>query len=966
MTGSGDNFPPKRIPVATYRWQFNREFTFQKAAETAIYLRDLGITDCYSSPLFQAESSHGYDIVRFDQFNPQLGGAADFDRMAARLRELGLGLLLDMVPNHMGNVLSNLWWLDVLEKGQDSPYFSFFDIQYQVAEPDLHDKILLPILEDHYAKVLEAGKLQVAFAEGAFSISYYDRNFPLSPSSYAVILHELLNEGNSGFKPAETPRLKSLLETLSRWDATPPAHRPDFSAVQKEIAMLFQGSPEFRGALAAMQHAFNGSPGSLESFEKLDALLLQQHYRLAFWRVGPEEINYRRFFDINDLVSLRMELREVFEATHQLVLQLLKEEKVTGLRIDHPDGLWNPKQYFRRIQESFQALRGGDRKSALTPPPLYVVAEKILTDDEPLPEDWLVDGTTGYDFMNRLNGLFIHAENREAFDEIYGDFAGCSPDFKELAYSSKRQILQTSMISELNALSHRLKRVAGASIQAQDFTLGQIHDVLLEIIANFPVYRTYVDDQTVEVGSPQRDYIQQAIAATKGRKPKLDAAVIDFIQNILLLHLPSHLDESAKARLRRFVMRFQQLTGPVTAKGLEDTAFYNFNRLISLNEVGGNPEVFGVDPDRFHRQNRLQAARWPHSLLATATHDTKRGEDVRARLNVLSEIPEQWQQALARWRGLNADKKSLFQGEPAPHPNDEYFFYQTLLGAWLPEAARPEGLKALRERIAACMLKSIKEAKSRTSWVDPNTAYEEAAIHFVEAALADTTPNRFLDDFMPLQRKVAFFGQINSLAQVLFKIGSPGVPDFYQGTDLWDFSLVDPDNRRPVDYEVRRRMLAELKASAGWPPRERQAILDRLLQGSPSGQVKMYLIWRALELRNLHRELFESGNYVPLRAAGTKQEHVCAFARRLEHQEAIFIVPRLPLTLAQGEERLPVGNALWQDTELALPDAKPGTQYRNVLTDELINIGEHDGPVGLPVAQALSIFPVALLERSTS
>lgn len=960
--------PRARVPLATYRLQFTSAFNFQEAARTAEYLRDLGVSDAYASPLFAAESPHGYDVVRFDQFNPALGTAEDFEHLAARLRELDLGLLLDMVPNHMGNALSNAWWLDLLEKGTESPYSSYFDVQFLLSEPERHEKVLLPILEDHYSKVLEAGKLKLVYAEGGFAVAYYDRRLPLSPPSYAVILHELLERPAGDWKHGPAHRAAAdLRERLSHWEDLPAARLPDFASLKEELAALYREHPAFASALEETLRALNGVPGDLSSFQGLDALLLQQHYRLAYWRVGPEEINYRRFFDITDLVSLRMELREVFEATHQLVLRLLKEGSVTGLRIDHPDGLWDPRQYFRRIQDSFNALQGGDRESAHGPPQLYVVAEKILAPREPLPADWPVAGTTGYDFLNCVNGVLVDSARREAFDRLYQEFAGGTLDYKGLVWSSKERILTTSLISELNALAQRLKRIAVSSVEGQDFTLGQIHDALAAVIASFPVYRTYVEEQTTEIVSPQREYIEQAIADAKGKRPQLDSAVVEFIHRILLLKTPVNFDEAARRRLRRFVMRFQQLTGPVAAKGIEDTAFYNFNRFISLNEVGGDPEIFGAGVEPFHRHNQEQAEHWPHTMLATATHDTKRGEDLRARLAVLSEMPEEWEKALHRWRELNADKKSLVAGQPAPHPNDEYFFYQTLVGAWPMPApgctvtSDPGALAELRARLSACMLKSIREAKCRTSWVNPVPAYEEATTRFVEVALAGSTPYRFLDEFGPFQRRVAFFGQFNSLSQVLLKLASPGVPDFYQGSELWDFNLVDPDNRRPVDFDLRRRLLAGLKASATGAPREFQLLLKRLLEQSHTGEIKMYLIWRALSFRASCKEVFEDGRYAPLSAIGRKQNHVCAFVRGPEGSPIIAVAPRLPLTLAQGLERPPLGEEVWEDTALVLPEAVAPTRFRNVLTEETISVEKQNAQTVLPLSRVLASFPVALL-----
>jgi (1->4)-alpha-D-glucan 1-alpha-D-glucosylmutase len=910
----------KRIPGATYRLQFNRHFTFQQALQVVEYLRELGITDCYASPLFKAgpQSTHGYDICAFDQFNPHVGSREDFARFAQRLRELELGLLLDIVPNHMGNDLSNPWWRDVLEKGRASAYANWFDIDWQPLQSDLRNRVLLPTLEAHYAEVLEAGKLRLVYERGEFAVAYYDRKFPISPESYATILKEL---------------------------------------------PLAQDA---KAALEALVHSLNGTPGRPRSFDKLHALLQQQHYRLAFWRVGPEEINYRRFFDVTELVSLRMELPEVFRAAHQLVFQLISAGEVTGLRVDHPDGLWNPKEYFERLQAAAARPSSGAAKSG-PHASLYIVAEKILTRDEPLPEDWPVDGTTGYDFLNHVNGLFVNPAHREAFNQLYDAFLGQpSPGLAATARASKRQILQASLISEIHGLAHRLKRLAAATRYGQDFTFHQIHAVLVELIAALPVYRTYITEQTVEVAAPEREYLLRALAAVRDANPQLDAALLEFVQRLLLLSPFPDMDETQRKRCRDFVLRWQQLSGPAMAKGLEDTAFYRFNRLVSLNEVGGDPDTFGITLDAFHRYNTSRATVWPHSLLATATHDTKRGEDTRARINVLSEMPHEWRQTVLHWREMNVDKKSVVDGQFAPRPNDEYLLYQILLGAWPVElqtleqvrSQAEDGLAAFRTRIMEYMLKAIREAKTHTTWTEPDAAYEAATHRFVEQLLAVSAPNPFLEAFLPFQRKVAFFGQWNSLSQVLLKLTSPGVPDLYQGTELWDLSLVDPDNRRPVDYALRGRMLRELKQETSAAGIHLHGLLQTLLRDAHTGRIKLYLLWRALQFRGSQAALFERGSYVPLMAAGEKRDHVCAFARVLGNQAVVALAPRLVLGLTQAVERPPLGAEVWGETTLPLPKEVPGTRFRNVLTQQTISL---NADRALPLREALAHFPVALL-----
>src|SRR5436190_678958 len=623
---------PKHVPSATYRLQFNRDFTFAQAQEIIDYLHALGISDCYASPIFRAgtQSTHGYDICCFEELKPRLGGLEGFRKFSIAARERGLGILLDMVPNHMGNALTNQWWVDVLKYGPESQYGKFFDIDWDPPTPGLRGKVLLPMLEDHYWKVLEQGKLRVEEERGEFMIAYHDHKFPIAPRTQSSLKH-------------------------------------------------------------------------------LHALLQEQHYRLAYWRIGPHEINYRRFFDITELVSLRMEREEVFEATHKLLFQLLGEGLVTGLRIDHPDGLWDPKQYFERLQQ-----RG----------PIYVVAEKILTADEPLPEDWPLQGTTGYDFLNRLNGLFVDQRKEAEMTKLYQDVTGCTDDFAEVAYASKKKVLTMSFQGEINTLAHLLKRIP----QGQDFTLLDLRTAITETAARFPIYRTYA---TESVG-PNPKYIESV---------KAETPAMQFVRDVLLEKIPD----------LQFVMKFQQLTGPVMAKGLEDTAFYNYNRLLSLNEVGGSPEEFGVGIDEFHAYNIEKQKRWPHSLLATATHDTKRGEDLRARLNVLSEMPDEWREVVSKW----------IKPIPAPTPNEQYVLFQTLAGAWDGK------LEGFTERICAFMCKAMREAKTNTNWTDPNEEYERATLHFVQRLLAPENP--WWKEFEAFQSRVALFGRYNSLSQVLLK-----------------------------------------------------------------------------------------------------------------------------------------------------------------------------------------------------
>ncbi|HXS67726.1 MAG TPA: malto-oligosyltrehalose synthase, partial [Candidatus Polarisedimenticolia bacterium] len=636
----------KRIPGATYRLQFNAAFTLQHASEILAYLSELGISDIYASPLLQAgsQSTHGYDTCSFEKLNPNLGSPRDFDRFTDDLKNRGMGLLLDVVPNHMSATLANPWWADILQGGRESVHAGFFDIDWSPPNPALQGKILLPVLEDHYGKVLESGKLQLVSRNGKYFIAYHDRNLPVNPASI----------------PAG-----------------------DHGAVLNEL---------------------NGKPGNARSFDKLDALIQRQHYRLAYWRVASEEINYRRFFDVTEMAALKMESPEVFCEAHRLIFDWLAAGKVTGLRIDHPDGLWDPKQYLERLQAGFVNRQQDGIVPARAERPLYVVVEKILSGAEQLP-GWPVEGTTGYDFLNRANGLFVDGFNALAIHEIYLNFTGRAESFADIVFDCRKHVLEQSFASELNALTQRLRKIALGTRVGRDLTFSELRAAIMRLAANFPVYRTYIAEKSTVVSEQDRAVIQKAVDGARKRSGSQADSALDFIVRILLLESFGELP-SVSRDAREFVMKFQQLTGPAMAKGLEDTAFYQFNQLVSLNEVGGDPGKFGVTVEEFHEANALAAKKCPHTMLASATHDTKRGEDVRARLNVLSEIPVEWHNALGNWSRMNRDKKTVIDNAPAPDASDEYLLYQTLIGAWPADAAEPEGWKSFRERITAFMLKA--------------------------------------------------------------------------------------------------------------------------------------------------------------------------------------------------------------------------------------------------------------------
>jgi (1->4)-alpha-D-glucan 1-alpha-D-glucosylmutase len=997
------------IPSATYRLQLNDSCTFGEAHALIPYLHALGISDYYLSPILKARpgSSHGYDICDHSQLNPALGSAEDFGALAAELRQHGMGLILDVVPNHMGiGDPCNGWWMDVLENGPSSPYATFFDIDWNPIKPELANKILLPILEAQYGAVLESGKFRLAYADGAFTLAYGATCLPVAPRTYTPILQSLLEQLLATLDEADE-QIQELQSILTALSYLPPRYEDDPArlverlrekeVIKRRIAALYTGSAEAQAALDIVVERFNGAVGDPNSFDALDALISAQPYRPAFWRVAGEEINYRRFFDINDLAAIRVELPEVFAATHQLILRLLADGDATGLRIDHPDGLWDPPTYFRRLQQQYlvehvqasllAAPRGpqlareeieaaveqwavGHSHHRRPIRPLYVVAEKILSEREPLPQDWAVDGTTGYDFLNAASGIFVDGEHAGLFDRIYHDFIAAdeqprAQSFAELVHATKQLIMRSALSSEINALGHQINRITEKNRHYRDFTLRGINYALREVIACLEVYRTYTTDSET---TTQRDrhYISAAVAQARRRNPGIPRAILEFLRDTLLLRNLDRFDEIDRPAVVSVVMKFQQITGPVMAKSVEDTVFYRYNRLISLNDVGGNPAEFGVTSADMHRQNAERLRYWQHALLTTTTHDTKRSEDVRARINVLSELPEEWSAALNRWRGLNVEHKTLVDGTPAPYANDEYLLYQTLLGVWPFELSDEQRLSVdvvFRERISTYMQKATKEAKAHTSWINPNEEYDAAVEQFVGRLLDDSSENPFLADLHTLQRRVAFFGQFNALAQVLLKLTSPGVPDIYQGSELWNFSLVDPDNRRPVDYELRRRLLAELQERAAAAGVDRRALARELLDTYQDGRIKLFLTHLALSFRREHARLFQDGDYQPLAAIGQRREHVFAYIRRYNGATTLIAVPRLVAGLMSGVEQPPLGQSVWGATWLELPDEQHQWRYRNHLTGETLAVERFDGRPGIALAALFGHFPVALLER---
>jgi (1->4)-alpha-D-glucan 1-alpha-D-glucosylmutase len=980
--------PAPRPPLATYRVQLHAGFTFRDAARIVPYLADLGIDALYTSPFLKAHpgSTHGYDVVDYNALNPEIGTETDFGRLVATLRAHGMGLVVDFVPNHMGIAGgANAWWQDVLENGQSSPYAEYFDIDWAPLQSAATGKVVLPVLGDHYGAVLENGDLQLRYEESGFTVCYYRLPLPIAPPSYPLILRQPLPALEARLA-ADDGHLLEYQSIVTAFERLPPQserdperlaeRRREQVVAKRRLAELITASPEIAAAIDESVARLNGVPGEPRSFDALDALLEAQSYRLAFWRVAAEEINYRRFFAINELAAIRQELPPVFAATHALLLDLIGDGTITGLRIDHPDGLWDPAGYYRRLQRAVflarcQAwyLSSGDDGSdwAAIEPALarlweeerskpgdeqrfYVVVEKILEPGEELPPDWTVAGTVGYEFARATTGLLVDPSSKRAFRDLYARFTGDGIDFHGLVYEKKQLIMRVALASEVNVLAEAINRISEQNRHTRDFTLNSLRFAVREIIACFPVYRTYAVYDEGLIHPSDRRYIERAVALAKRRNPASDPLVFDFVRDVLVPRDLEHLSDEQRDERRRFGMRFQQLTGPVMAKGLEDTALYLDNRLVALNEVGGDPTSFGVSVDDFHKQCLERRKRWPHALLASSTHDTKRSEDVRARIAVLSEIPRDWRAALNRWRRLNRKHKRRIDGAPAPSANDEYLLYQTLLGAW-PFGDDAPGME-FSERIVAYALKAAREAQAETSWINPNLTYEDALTHFIQAVLDDTGANPFLDDFGPLRQRVARLGAVNALSQQVLKLTAPGTPDVYQGTDLWDFSLVDPDNRRPVDYTLRTRTLRALGRRQASP-----RLATELLDTIADGRAKLYLTQRTLGCRKATPALFHDGDYVPLAVTGARQDHVVAFARRLDTAEVIVVAPRLTSALTGGDSLAPLGD-VWGDTRLAIAGTG-AVRYRDAFTGETVVARD----AHLRLADVLTAFPVALLMR---
>jgi len=929
--------PVMKIPIATYRLQFNPEFNFEAAGKVLGYLAALGISDIYASPVLKARknSPHGYDLIDPTQINPELGGEENFIRLLEDTKSKGLGWLQDIVPNHMAYDSQNIYLMDIFENGNFSKYRDYFDIEWAHPRENLNEKALAPFLTEFYGTCLDKTEIQLNFSEGRFFFRYADFAFPMRIEDYPNVLKRNLSilESKLGSGHADLIKFSQVVQAFEHINEFEDINEryKQISDLKASLYTLYQTQGAIREYLDLILKDINGLKDNPGSLDELDALLSRQNFRFSFWKVGNDELNYRRFFTINELLSVRIEREDVFEFFHSLIFRLLNEGRITGLRIDHFDGLYDPLSYLSRIKS-----KTGDT---------YLVAEKILDLFEIFPEGAPLEGTTGYDFLNFVNGIFIEKKNEKKFNRLYARFSGNNPDYAELLKAKKRLIMREYMAGDIDNLARPLVKLLSRSRYGKDFTMYALKRAIVEMLAHFPAYRTYISGEKICAGDEA--YIKEAAAGSKNDNLGL-LYELEIIERILLLNYGGPIPAQEKDEWVNFTRRFQQLCSSAMAKGLEDTFFYIYNRFLSLNEVGGNPFVFGLQLKDFHEFNAKRMQRFPYTMNASSTHDTKRGEDVRCRLNVLSEVPREWAARLSEFFKINKARKKILNSGPAPENNDEYFIYQVLVGAYpFFEHELPE----FQQRMKAYIVKAVREAKVHTGWLKPDAPYEEACGSFIDEILGTQKSASFLSVFLPFQKKIAFYGVFNSLSQTLLKMCSPGIPDIYQGAELWNLSLVDPDNRKAVDFEKRSAYLTDIinKEQA-----DIFSLITELFSFKEDGRIKLFLIYRILKTRNKYRDMFQKGGYIPLKAGGTFKEHVVVFLREYENSRVIIIAPRL-LTGLIKEGNYPLGTQVWLDTFVFVPKGK-GSKWSNMITGEVVK-GEQKLSVGL----VLQHFPVALL-----
>jgi (1->4)-alpha-D-glucan 1-alpha-D-glucosylmutase len=931
--------PPARVPRATYRVQLHAGFTFEQLAEIIPYLHDLGISDIYASPFFLATpgSTHGYDVCDPNAINPEIGGMEGLRKVSSLLQERDMGLLVDFVPNHMGVEGPDNWrWMDVLENGHLSRFAPFFDIEWNPRQVSLQDRILVPMLHDFYGRVLDSGGIKLKYDNAAFHVDYGSLRFPLRPESYGTILRRLAWFKNPGDAVSQqTEKLAQQFGSLPKPAVSESAEQTQDrnrqrDALRQDLATLIE-TERLHADLDKVLEALNGKPGNSETFDNLHQILEEQNYRLAYWKTGTHEINYRRFFAIDTLVGLHMESQAVFEECHQLLRSLIEQGIVTGVRVDHIDGLWDPAQYLERLA---QLAPNGEK-------PFYSLVEKILTEKENLPENWATHGTTGYDFAGSLINLLIVAPSENEFTRIYCEFAGITLSPDEQAYRLKLHIMEELFPNAVDNLALDLEAHVKSDRRWRDWTVSDLRPAISRIVACLSVYRTYRT-----AGQPPTatdiEVVEKAVAEALRLNLSADPSPFYFIRD---LWTGSYPDEKAGPELKAWadawISNLQQYTGAIMAKSVEDTFFYRYVRLFAANEVGHHPSEFGRPPGEFHEGNIKRLRHWPASMLATSTHDTKMSEDVRARLLALSEIPERWDAAIHRWSKLNHLAKMLVNDRLAPDANEEYLLYQILLGAW--PLGEEEVNETFVERIKQYMRKALSEAKAHTNWANPDELWLKACDQFIEKILDRALSGPFWEDFLPFTLDIALRGRNLSLVQVALKLTAPGVPDFYQGTELWDFSLVDPDNRRPVDYACRQESLKAL----GKVP------FSELFVSWKDGRAKMALIRALLDYRSKQKELFLCGDYAPVAITGADASRIIAFSRRGK-EEQILVVAVRSLGIELGHSLQPS-----DDTTLLSPSGAP-------VWHDLLSNGAIKGEDRLSVRELLNGLPIGIYRAVTT
>lgn len=907
-----------RTPAATYRLQLHAGFGLDAARRVVPYLDRIGISHLYLSPIFLAQpgSEHGYDVIDHNQVNPELGGLAALYELGDALRERDMGLILDIVPNHVGVGAQNPWWRDVLRFGEASRFAHYFDIDWE-AQPQIPSgTLVVPVLGKPFGRALEDAELQLDLDDGEIVVRYFDHVLPISPRSYPELLGLLPSELRNELRdPAAFSALVDLLDDLRRADV----ERSEVHLTRWRDSL--KDEPALEAFVRSVFAAVNGTPGNPASFDRLERLLLDQHYRLKSWRVSGEEMNYRRFFDVNNLAGIRVEREDVFDEVHRLLFQLVERGIVTGVRVDHVDGLYDPAQYLQRLADGLAAAAAGH-----TAEPLPIYVEKILEGDERLDESWRVDGTTGYEFMARVDELLLNPAGRVPLDAAYRRFAGTSQRIDVQSYNARLQVAELSFAGEVNALALHLHRLAQRHRLHRDNTLASLRRALRAVIASFPVYRTYVNSSDPGQNAA---YLREAVHLAREREPALSEEALGFLESVLLMEGGS--DDDEQASREHFRRRFQQLSGPIMAKGVEDTTFFRYNRLISMNEVGGDPQRFGRKPEEVHAWFADRQATWPRAMSASSTHDTKRSEDVRARLQVLSEIAPEWAREVTTWQRINASRRVEAAGDVAPSSNLEYYIYQTLVGTWSSAGPTDD----YRERMRTHITKAMREAKQETAWVRVNEGYEAGVLGFLDTILNPRRSRRFLRQLDGFVARIQWSGALNARVALVLKVLAPGFPDFYQGAECEALTVTDPDNRGPIDFDA---IVATLSATGDTRP--------SLL--APTG--KLWLAQRLLDLRREFEDVLLAGGYAPLRVDGDPARRIFAFEREHNGRRIGVVVPRLAGRLVDEHGHFPAGT--FTDSQVALGN---GT-WRNALTGETLG-----AVAGAACEQLFADLPIAVL-----